>query len=114
MKDTDELNHLHEEAANLYKQEKSDEEIISFIVSKGYERYYAEMILDNVKEDASDKKNFIKTLLYGMGFLIAGILVTFASRYFALSVGAMFYLFYWGLVVTGVSIIARAFIIFRK
>jgi hypothetical protein len=105
---------LHIEAADLLRNKKQDEEIISYIVAKGYERRYAETILDNIKEDAEDKINFRKTLLYGLGLLLSGVLVSFTSYSFARSMGALFYFFYWGLIVTGISIIARAFIIFKK
>ncbi|MBC7874552.1 MAG: hypothetical protein H7Y01_11175 [Ferruginibacter sp.] len=110
----DKIKLLHAEAAALFHQKHADEEIVSYIISKGYERHYAETVLDNVKEDTADKKSFWKTLFYGIGFLLAGLFVTSASRYFALSAGAMFYVFFWGLVVAGTSIIVRAFIIFRK
>ena len=111
---SDDIKLLHDEAAQLLAASKSDEEIISYIIAKGYERHYAENVLDNIKEDVQDRRNFWKTLFYGISFLIAGILVTVASRQFAISTGALFYLFYWGLIITGISIIIRAFIIFRK
>ena len=111
---SDHIKLLHAEVANLLQKKKNEEDILEHITSKGYERYYAEMILDNVKEEAADKKSFKKTFFYGLGFLVTGILVSLASRYFALSIGAAFYIFYWGLIVAGISIIARAFIIFKR
>lgn len=97
-----------------FMKRNNEAEILEHIISKGYELYYAELVLSNVKEEIADKKNFWKTFFYGLGFLISGILVSLASRYFAISAGAMFYIFYWGLIVAGISIIARAFILFRK
>ena len=105
---------LHTEVETLFRQNKDEEDIITYIISKGYDRHYAEMVLGNIQEDAADKKNFWKTLFYGIGFLIAGILVTVASYFFSISGGLLFFIFYWGLIVTGISIIARAFIVFRK
>jgi len=115
MADTDNnIKLLHAEVAGLILKNKNENEIIEHVVSKGYERYYAEMILNNVQEEVSDKKSFWKTFFYGLAFLVSGILVSLASRYFALSTGAIFYFFYWGLIVAGISIIARAFIIFKR
>lgn len=115
MIDTDDnIKLLHTEVAGLILKNKTETEIIEYVISKGYERYYAEMILNNVQEENADKKNFWKTFFYGLAFLISGILVSLASRYFALSTGAIFYIFYWGLIVAGISFIARAFILFRR
>lgn len=110
----DHIKLLHTEVAALVKEKKNETEILEYVISKGYEQYYAEMVLNNVKEEAADKKNFWKTFFYGFGFLISGILVSLASWYFSVSGGAMVYIFYWGLIVVGISIIARAFIIFKR
>jgi hypothetical protein len=110
----DPIKSLHAEVAILFKEKKNENEIIDFILSKGYERHYAETVLDNVREDAFDKKSFWKTLFYGIGLLLMGLLITIGSRNFAIATGAMFYLFFWGLIVAGISFIIRAFIIFRK
>ena len=110
----DQIKMLHAEVAVQVQEKKSDAEIMEYVISKGYERYYAEQVLNNVREEIAAKKNFWKTFFYGMGFLLSGILVSLASWYFAISTGAMFYFFYWGLIVAGISIIARAFILFRK
>lgn len=111
---TDNIKILHTEVTALFFEKKSDDEIIAYIISKGYEQHYAETVLDNIKEDAADKKSFWKTLFYGLGFLLAGFLLSLSSRYFALSTGAMFYVFFWGMMVTGISIMVKAFILFRK
>lgn len=111
---TDHIKLLHTEVAILIKEKKNETAILEFVISKGYEPYYAELVLNNVKKEIANKKNFWKTFFYGLGFLISGILVSLASWYFAISTGAMFYFFYWGLVVAGISIIARAFILFRR
>jgi hypothetical protein len=110
----DQIKILHAEVAALIQKKKNDADIIEYVISKGHERYYAELVLNNVREEISDKKNFWKTFFYGLGFLLSGILVSVSSWYFAISTGAMFYFFYWGLIVAGISIIARAFILFRK
>jgi hypothetical protein len=114
MKSVDDIKALHADAAKLLLQQKPDEEIIAFIISKGHESHYARDVLENVRVDAIEKKQFRKTLFYGSGFIVAGLLAIFASWFFAERMGMLFYFFYWGLVVTGISIIIRAYIIFKN
>lgn len=112
--DEDIIKKLHADAAQLLLRHKSDEEIVDHLVANGCDRNYAEMILLNVKNDAADKVHFRKSIAVGVGFLLAGFLLTYSSYFFAISRGAPFYFLYWGLLVAGVSMIARAFILFRK
>jgi hypothetical protein len=111
---SDDIRLLHDEAARLLKEKKSDEEIIIYIISKGHEWHYAETVLDNVRRDAYNKRDFWKTMFYGLGFLLAGISLAFSSKFFFTSMGVIFYGVFWGMIATGISIIVRAFIIFRK
>lgn len=110
----DDIGLLHDEAARMLKEKKSDEDIILYIISKGHEWHYAELVLDNVRRDAHNKKGFWKTLFYGLGFLVAGVTLTISSKVFSTSLGIAVYGVFWGMIVVGISIIARAFIIFRK
>ena len=105
---------LHEEIARFLREKKEETAILDHIVSKGYDRHYAEMVLNNVKGDVDDRKGFWKTFFYGFCFLLSGVIVSLASRRFAIASGALFYIFYWGLIVAGISIMARAFILFRR
>jgi cytochrome c-type biogenesis protein CcmH/NrfF len=108
------IQQLHTEAADLLQQKKSDEEIVDQLVTKGYERHYAEIVLENVKKDTADKKNFWITFFYGLGFLLLGAALSYYSYRFAFKTGAFFYILFWGVIVTGISIMARAFILFKK
>ena len=108
------IQQLHTEAANLLQQKKSDEEIVDHLVTKGYERHYAEIVLENVKKDTADKKNFWITFFYELGFLLLGAALSYYSYRFAFKTGAFFYILFWGVIVTGISIMARAFILFKK
>jgi hypothetical protein len=114
MRDEDPVKSLHIEVADLVRQKKTDKEIINFLIAKGLEEYYATTVLNNVKEEKNDRKNFSKTLIYGIAFLLLGIMLNFASWYFAVSMGSFFYILFWGVVVAGLTIIARAFILFRR
>lgn len=108
------IDQLHKDVALLLQQKKTGEEIIQQLVDKGTDRNYAEIVLINVQQDRRNKKGFLVTLFYGIGFLVMGGLLTYSSYRFAVKGGLLYYLVFWGIIVTGITYIARAFILFRK
>jgi hypothetical protein len=90
----------------------NDEYIIDSLIKKGIDRHYAEMVLENVKNDASDRKEFYKHLFGGLFVFIAGVILTFGTYSFAMPGGI--YFVFWGLMVYGIFSITRAFVIFKK
>lgn len=108
------IDQLHHDAAILLRQHKTDEEIIQALVKQGTDRHYAAIILNNLRNDHLNKKKFRNTLLAGLGILIMGLLLNVASYRFSLKGGMLFFYVFLGVVVTGISIIARAFILYRK
>lgn len=108
------IDQLHRDVALLLQQKKTDEEVIQLLIDRGTDRHYAETVLYNVQQDRWNKKGFRNTLLYGLGFLLMGLLLTYASYRFAVKGGLLYYLVFWGVIVAGISQIARAFILFRK
>ena len=50
------IKELHIEAAQLLAQKYSDRAIVSALMKKGIDEHYAETILQNAKDDKSDKK----------------------------------------------------------
>jgi hypothetical protein len=106
------INELHSEAARLLKQKSSEEFVVSSLMAKGIDQHYAEMIVENVKSDESDRKEFYKHLFGGAFVLLAGIILTLGN--YSLAVPGGMYLVFWGFMVYGIITILRAFIIFRK
>lgn len=106
------INELHAEAARLLKLKSSEEFIVSSLMAKGIDRHYAEMIIENVKGDESDKKEFYKHLFGGAFVLLAGLILTLGT--YSLSVPGGIYIVFWGFMVYGIIAIVRAFIMFRK
>ncbi len=106
------INELHSEAARLLKLKSSEEIIVSSLMAKGIDQHYAEMILENVKGDKSDRKEFYRHLFGGGFVLLAGIILTFGT--YSLTVPGGMYLVFWGFMVSGMIAIIRAFLIFRK
>lgn len=103
---------LHSDAALLLKEKNTDEAVIDYLMQRGIEKHYAETILDNVKNDKSDQKEFYKHLFMGAFVFSAGLILTVMTYRIATS-GSM-YLVFWGFMVYGIISVARAFIIFRK
>ena len=105
---------LHEKAKTLLLEKKNESEIISELMRDGIERGYAELILENVKTEISDRKNFWIELFKGTAVTVAGLVLNYLSYTAYLNFGASYWMVYWGIVVFGICIIIRAFIIFRK
>jgi hypothetical protein len=113
-KHLDIIDSVHAEAASLLRDNIPDEEIIRRIIGHGVEQFYAETVLENVKQDRADKISFRKHILYGSALVAMGFLLNFASRLFYDSNGSMYYLIFLGPAVAGVLFILRGIIIFRK
>lgn len=106
------IKELHSEAARLLKEKADDEAVISHLIQRGIDRHYAETVLENVKNDQSDRSAFYKHLLMGSFVLAGGIILTLGTRQMT-APGGMYLVFY-GFMIYGVVTIARAFILFRK
>lgn len=108
------IDQLHRDVTVLLQQKKTDEEIVQALVARGVDQHYGATILNNVQHDRRNKRGFRNTFLFGLGFLLLGLLLTLASYRFSVKGGLMFYFIFWGVIVAGISYIARAFILFRK
>lgn len=111
-KTSDAIKQLHAEAAGLLKENKDDEFIINYLLQKGVEKYYAETILENVRNDKDDKKQFYRHLFGGLFVALAGVVMAVVG--FETTDGGHIYLICGGVIVYGVYNISRAFIIFWK
>ena len=103
---------LHAEVSRLLERKNSDETIIAILVAKGVEPHYAEMIIDNVRNDKDYKKVFYKLLIRG-GFIFLGGLGMSIWGYLFTPPGGMYFVFL-GFMVYGLTDLIRAFILFRK
>lgn len=108
------IDQLHREAAILLRSKKDDPTIISALCAMGATPHYAEQVLLNVKKDVSDKKGFWITLSSGLGLLVMGAILNLASHNFSVAGSHPLYHVFWGVIVAGIGLTARAFIIFRK
>jgi hypothetical protein len=111
---TQKITALHAQAKKMIDANETKSSIISALCENGITEDYAALIIDNVLNDIRDRKDFWKLIIMGCFFIIAGLLITYIS-YTAASQSRMgSYFIFWGLVVTGIVMIFRAFTLYRK
>jgi amino acid transporter len=111
---SEKINSLHKRVKDLLKQGKSEDHIINQLTSHGIEPSYARMILNNVYNDRSDRKNFWKLLSGGVFFIAGGIAINYFSYKISGNFNSGYFYLFWGILVLGVILIIKAFTIFRK
>ncbi len=102
---------LHTLAAGLLREKVADQIILGSLKSRGVDAYYAEIILENVKTDVEDRKQFWKHILSGTFVFLAGLTLTLGTYYLA-EPGRIFFIFL-GLMLVGIASIIRGLILFR-
>jgi hypothetical protein len=109
----DKIKVLHNEATRLLNQKLDDATIIeSLATTYQIEKYYAETILENVKSDRDDSKQFNKHLFSGIFIVLACIAVAMAT--YQIPKPMLIWAGFAILLIGGITQIARAFILFRK
>ena len=60
------------------------------------------------------QKEFIKHTILGSFITIGGLLTNYLSYQFAVATGSTTFLLIWGIVVVGIIVLTRGFILFKK
>lgn len=105
---------LHEKAKILVNQKQPDNLIVQALMEEGIEENYAITVIENVKKDQHNRKEFRKHILMGSFITIAALLVNYLSWKSAVESGASQFFIIWGIEVIGIITIVRGFILFRK
>lgn len=89
------------------------EEIVAMLVSNGYEKKMAELIVKQAATDGykniSEQARFYQSDVYkGIGLIVFGVLLSMIFRVFAEIAGMQYTLLFYGPVVTGIYFIGRA------
>jgi len=111
---TTKIDLLHQKARDLLRQKKQHTEIIAELQKEGIDGDYAQVIINNVFKDISNKKNFWKLLFSGLLIILAGVTLNLLSYRIAANSNSYVFYVFWGIFVTGIILIARAFIMFKK
>lgn len=105
---------LHSKVRALLNDTVPENLIIEELLREGHTEYYAQTIIDNIHKEKSNRKSFNITLLMGLAITISGLLINIISYNTATENNSMFFYVFWGIVAVGISIILRAFILYRK
>jgi len=105
---------LHKKVKLLLLNKINEDQIVAELIKDGIDVSYAGMIIENVKDEISDNKNFRKELFTGICITLSGLLLNFASFIFSASTGNIFSIVFWGFVASGITVICRAFILFKR
>lgn len=105
---------LHATAKKLIKSNLSENQVIQNLLGYGIDTNYAHIILENVKLDIEERKEFIKLIAKGAFLIIAGFAINYFSYKIAEHSNSIFFYLFWGIIITGVLLIIRAFILFTK
>lgn len=113
-KTTENIELLHNKVADLIRQGKSENYIVDELRKDGINLDYAQIIIANVHNDIHDRKSFWKLIFGGMFFILGGLAINFFSYLIAVNVGSLLFSLFWGIVVVGIIMVARAFIVFKN
>ncbi len=105
---------LHQVVKAYLQNGITEEEIINLLQKENIDAFYAQTIIDNVLSDKEDKKDFWKLLLAGLFTIAAGLLINYFSYAIAYNTGSLSFYLFWGIIVAGIMMISRAFILFKK
>ena len=111
---TNKINKLHSEVRRLLVEKYSDEAIIDQLVQQGFEAYYIEIIISNIRIEIDDKKSFRNSMIMGLFYITAGLLLNFLSYRIAENGKSSFFYLFWGIVVLGIVTIARGLILYKN
>ena len=111
---SEKIKFLHNKVHSLLKQNFTNEQIIEELKKENLEQYYIETIIENIKHEKTNNKNFWNSMIMGGFYIVSGLAINFFSyRFSENSNSSGFYLF-WGIVVFGIVTIIRGFILYRK
>ena len=105
---------LHLKVKQLLSEGWTDENIINELAKEGIQTHYAQTIIENLQDEESDKKSFRNSLLVGIFYIVAGILINFFSYKIAVNNNSFFFYLFWGIIVLGIVTIIRGFILYKK
>jgi uncharacterized membrane protein HdeD (DUF308 family) len=81
---------------------------------QGLQPYYIEMIIENIKNEKANNKSFRNSLIMGIFYIVAGVLVNIFSYRIAENTNSSFFYLFWGIVVLGIVTIIRGFILYKR
>jgi len=104
---------LHNRVKQLLKNGNSEESVMQQLGSEGLSRDYVQTIFENLSKEESDQKSFRNSLMMGVFYIFAGLLINFFSYRAAVQNGSLFFYAFWGVLVVGIVTIIRGVILYK-
>ena len=105
---------LHARVKEMIREGMKEEEVIDKLVREGLDKQYCYLIIANIENDVEERRDFRKMLFGGLFITAGGLMINLLGYKIGLNFGSSFYYVFWGIVVSGVVMIIRGFILFRK
>lgn len=112
--DSKRIDELHSLAKRLILKNYDDDHVANELTNSGVDRYYAEMIVGNVKQDIEDRRSFMSSMIMGGFYIVAGLLINIFSYDISSSSRSTIFFIFWGVVVFGLITIIRGVILYKK
>lgn len=109
----DHIEYLHKKTAELISEGLSVREMVEALKKEGIEEQYAKTLINNVLNDDRNQNNSLGLLITGIVIFVGGLAINYYSYQFAENAGG-FYIIFWGIVVTGAGMIARALMLWKR
>jgi hypothetical protein len=111
---SNEIEKLHAQVKKLLSENYTEEAIIETLQQQGLEHYYIETIIENIEDEAADKKSFRNSMIMGGFYIGGGLLINIFSYKIADNANASFFYLFWGVVALGIITIVRGFILYKR
>ena len=110
----DHVQYLHDKVKKLLALNLSETEIIEALKEDEADEFYTKTIIDNILADKDDNKGFWKLLIFGILAIMVSTFIYFAPDFDRFRSGWIYLFLFWAPIIGGITLITRAFVIFRK
>lgn len=110
----DHVEYLHNKVKKLLALNLSETEIIKALKEDEADEFYTKTIIENVLADKDDNKGFWKLLVFGILAIMVSVFIYFAPDFDRFRGGWIYLFLFWAPIIGGITLITRAFVIFRK
>jgi hypothetical protein len=109
-----EIKRLHLRAAALLAETRSISKTVAALVEEGVDPGYARLLVNNVMNDQRDDSDAWRLLIMGLFFVFGGLGINYYSYQIAVQSNSYIFYVFWGIVVTGIVFLYKAYGLFRR
>lgn len=105
---------LHQKVRKLKAAGMPDENIIELLREDGVDEIYAQTLLENVANDKDQKKGFWKLLAAAVFTFFVAFFLHFSHQFDGRRLTLIYQFIFWCAIISGITMLFRAFVVFRK